>query len=435
MKRFISLLICLALVLSLCAGTAAASQKRVRVNTRYKLTAAPRHTVSSSSDIILSGVSEVNYYVGANTTSDELWSWNFLTDAYVTNTADLRAAGLTGMPEWTVTQTAGDRIKWFVYPEEKNADPNEPRIVVRLDDIPDHAYDAKIRMTCKWGGKTASYETTVHFKKIKLPEGLGNIEDYYIIKPGETLTLVPKVRPSGWTLPGYTLCATRNSEEFEQFAAVTDIGEKGWKLKVRKNAKSGVYNCLVALGADTLTVGRFVPFLVVNGRIDLKDVFFDGIDDQVYTGKKIKPDVDPVYEEYIHLEEGKDYTISYKNNKAVGKATVVIEGKGNFKGTKELSFRIVPAAVKISSVKAGKKTLTVSWKKGSGIDGYEIEYSQYSDFKNSKKVRVKDAATTKTVLKKLKAKRPYYIRIRTFKKVSGKKYYSSWSKVKTKTTK
>jgi hypothetical protein len=46
-------------------------------------------------------------------------------------------------------------------------------------------------------------------------------------------------------------------------------------------------------------------------------------------------------------------------------------------------------------------------------------------------VTVKKAKTTKKVIKKLKAKKKYYVQIRTYKKVGKKYYYSKWSKVKT----
>ena len=47
----------------------------------------------------------------------------------------------------------------------------------------------------------------------------------------------------------------------------------------------------------------------------------------------------------------------------------------------------------------------------------------------------KKQKTTKNKVKKLKAKKKYYVRIRTYKTVNGKKVYSSWSKVKSVKTK
>ena len=72
-----------------------------------------------------------------------------------------------------------------------------------------------------------------------------------------------------------------------------------------------------------------------------------------------------------------------------------------------------------------------SWKKDKNVDGYQIEYSLKKNFKGSKKVTIKKAKTTQTVLRKLTANRKNEIRIRSFKKVKGKTYYSEWSKAKT----
>ena len=90
----------------------------------------------------------------------------------------------------------------------------------------------------------------------------------------------------------------------------------------------------------------------------------------------------------------------------------------------------------ITSVKAQSKAFTVKWKKKSGITGYQIQYSSNKTFKkNNKSVTVTKQKTTKATVKKLKSKKKYYVRVRTYKTVNGKKIYSSWSKVKSVKTK
>ena len=90
----------------------------------------------------------------------------------------------------------------------------------------------------------------------------------------------------------------------------------------------------------------------------------------------------------------------------------------------------------ITSVKAQSKAFTVKWKKKSGITGYQIQYSSDKKFKkNNKSVTVTKQKTTKATVKKLKSKKKYYVRVRTYKTVNGKKIYSSWSKVKSVKTK
>lgn len=168
--------------------------------------------------------------------------------------------------------------------------------------------------------------------------------------------------------------------------------------------------------------------------VKIKKAIINDIPNQTYTGKAIKPMINMKVQDY-ELVEGVDYTVSYKDNRAVGMATITVIGKGNFAGRQNSRFVINPAAIKLSSLKAGKQSLTVKWKKGSGIDGYEIEYSLKESFKNAEKVTVSKAETTITVLEGLKEKKTYYVRIRGFKKIKGKDYYSEWSKTLNKKTK
>ena len=91
----------------------------------------------------------------------------------------------------------------------------------------------------------------------------------------------------------------------------------------------------------------------------------------------------------------------------------------------------------ITSVKAENKTIKVKWKKRANITGYQIQVATDKKFKkNAKTVVVKKQKTTTATIKKLKSKKKYYVRIRTYKNSNNKKIYSPWSKVKsTKTPK
>lgn len=137
----------------------------------------------------------------------------------------------------------------------------------------------------------------------------------------------------------------------------------------------------------------------------------------------------------------KYYTLSYsKGRKNVGKYSVKVTFKGRYSGTKTLNFNIVPKSTSISKVTAGSKKFTVRWKKKSAqTSGYQIQYSTSKSFKNSKTVTIKSNKTTSKTISKLKAKKKYYVKVRTYKtvKANGKnvKIYSSWSKAKTVTTK
>jgi len=168
--------------------------------------------------------------------------------------------------------------------------------------------------------------------------------------------------------------------------------------------------------------------------VDLSNCEITSVADQIYTGKKLQPEVNVTCNGNT-LKIDTDYRLSYKNNKNVGKATITISGKGAYTGQQTVTFLIQPKAIKLSEIKAGSKKLTVKWKKGSGIDGYEIQYSMKKDFSNAKKVTISKASATSTTIEKLKSKKTYYVRIRTFKNAGGVTYTSAWSEVKSKKTK
>ncbi len=97
--------------------------------------------------------------------------------------------------------------------------------------------------------------------------------------------------------------------------------------------------------------------------------------------------------------------------------------------------RTVPPG-KIKKVKPAKKSILLSWKKIKGVSGYHIQYSLKKNFKKKcKSMFVKSAKKTKAKIKKLKAKKTYFVRIRTYKIINKKKYYSAWSKVVKRKTK
>lgn len=132
--------------------------------------------------------------------------------------------------------------------------------------------------------------------------------------------------------------------------------------------------------------------------------------------------------------------MTYNDNKNVGQATATITFKNGYSGTIKKTFTIKPKGTSISKISASKKGFTVKWKKQkSQTTGYELQYSTSSKFKGAKTLKnIKAKATSKKVTK-LKARKKYYVRIRTYKtvKVNGKstKVYSGWSKAKKVVTK
>ena len=168
---------------------------------------------------------------------------------------------------------------------------------------------------------------------------------------------------------------------------------------------------------------------VIPKLISIKKCTVTGIKDAVYTGKAIKP-APVVKYSGKKLVKGTDYTVKYAANKAVGTATVTITGKGKYAESVKKTFRINPKAVSLSSLTPGTRQLTVKWNKGVSVTGYEVQYALKKSFSGAKKVNIAKAGTVSTVINKLATGKTYYVRVRAYRTVKGKKYYSAWSKVK-----
>ena len=130
------------------------------------------------------------------------------------------------------------------------------------------------------------------------------------------------------------------------------------------------------------------------------------------------------------LKEGTDYTVSYKNNKAIGTATVTITGKGAYTGTAKTTFKICPKKTTLKSATSPKsKQLKVTYSKVTGVTGYQVTYSTSSKFTKATTQSANASGTSKTISKLTKGK-TYYVKVRTYKTVNGAKYYSGYSVVK-----
>lgn len=119
--------------------------------------------------------------------------------------------------------------------------------------------------------------------------------------------------------------------------------------------------------------------------------------------------------------------------KGTGKATITVTAKATStysKSVKKITVYGVPKKPEMKKLTAGKKKFTVQWKKDKKADGYQVQYSTDKKFKkNVKSVNVSKKSTKATV-KKLKKRKTYWVRVRSYKKINGKKYYSGWGKVK-----
>ena len=232
------------------------------------------------------------------------------------------------------------------------------------------------------------------------------------------------------------------------------------EYSVNSNMSGAVSKHLTANKPDTLTVSglsgdktyyvRVRSYTNVNGKVyygawsdvksiktannDITKASVSGISTKAFTGKAITQNVTVKVGNTV-LKNGTDYTVSYSNNKKVGKATVKITGKGKYGGVITKTFKINPAKQEIQKLTAKSKAFFVDWAQKGSATGYEIQYATNSKFTGAKKVTITNNKTDKTTVSKLSANKKYYVRVRSYTTVGGTKYYGAWSATKTVTTK
>lgn len=242
-------------------------------------------------------------------------------------------------------------------------------------------------------------------------------------------------------------------------------------------------------GCGAFTGESTVPFSITPAKMASVQI---SVPNQTYTGSALAPDAVVTWGN-ITLRKNVDYTLKYQSNVEVGTGRVLITGKGNFSGQRNASFSITaapaPAPQKPSSptpstpspstkqpqqsaesqtdastkapatasapatttkaaakpsvkkvakptLKATKKGFKVSWKKVSGnVSGYQVQYALDKKFKKSVKTKTLSKSKKTLTVKKLKAKKRYYVRVRAYYKQDGQKYYGKWSTVKSVVTK
>ncbi len=155
-----------------------------------------------------------------------------------------------------------------------------------------------------------------------------------------------------------------------------------------------------------------------------------------YNGKTHRPKV-VVKDREGTVIPASNYTVTYpRSSKNVNKYTVTVTFKGNYRGTKKLTYKIQPRKTDISKLVARKRGFTVKlWKRTKQVTGYQIQYATNKRFQGAKTVTIKKYKTTSKTISRLKAGKKYYVRVRTYKKVKiNGKYkgvYADWSKAKT----
>ena len=122
----------------------------------------------------------------------------------------------------------------------------------------------------------------------------------------------------------------------------------------------------------------------------------------VFSGKSFVPQVCVFINDTKELIENVDYKLTISDNSNIGKATVAVEGIGDYCGTLKSSFAIVPGKVTNFKVKSLTSTnVTLQWNKNTSVSGYEIE--QYKGGKWVNVAKITSNATISYTVKGLAA--------------------------------
>ena len=173
---------------------------------------------------------------------------------------------------------------------------------------------------------------------------------------------------------------------------------------------------------------------VVTASKNMSSVSISNISTKSFTGKAITQPAKLKYNGST-LKNGRDYTVSYSSNKKVGTATIKFTGKGSYGGVVTKTFKINPAKQNIQKLTSKSRSFFVDWAQKGSATGYEIQYATNSKFSGAKKVTVTNNKTDKKTISKLSGKKKYYVRVRSYTTIKGKKYYGAWSSTKSVTTK
>ncbi len=161
-------------------------------------------------------------------------------------------------------------------------------------------------------------------------------------------------------------------------------------------------------------------------KTDISKLSMSGIKNAEYTGKAVLQKLTLKNGSYT-LKEGADYTIGYKSNVKVGKATVTVKGIGSYTGTVTKNFVINPAKQEIQKLETRYKGFYIDFAQKGSATGYEIQYSTNQTFKNAKTFKIAGNKTDKVTVSKLSQNKKYYVRVRSFTDVGNKTYKGSWS--------
>lgn len=222
--------------------------------------------------------------------------------------------------------------------------------------------------------------------------------------------------------------AIKGNETVKDGKEVLDSG-KDYKASYQNNKNLGKATITIK-GIGNYKGTKKVSYTIVKRSVRSVTCYYKKT--RSYTRRWVKPNV-TLKVGKVKLKKNRDYTLVYRNNLQIGKASVVIRGMGNFTGKKTITFKIVPQTPKIQKLKKNKKSFVITCSSGKMVHGYQMEVSTASSFaaKKTQKYILNGNRFEACGLKK----GTYYIRVKAYYSKKEKRYesgYTSKRKIKIK---
>ncbi len=245
--------------------------------------------------------------------------------------------------------------------------------------------------------------------------------DYNIVFDPEMLTVVDYANQ-------YTYTGSEIKPNFKVLTpAGTEITYDPSKVKY-VNSSTGTDDCtnvgtitaVIPLNVGARTCELTVTYDIIGRNVNICDMI--PLIDNTYTGRVLYPPV-IIRCNGVLLQEGRDYTLSYKDNINPGVGTITVHGKGNFVGENVLHFNIIaPQMLNLQATPTSDTSIRLNWTNNAHVTGYEIYSSDCS---------IKYGTTQNTFfdVSGLTQATTYGFKVRTFITVNGKTTYGLFKDV------
>ena len=241
---------------------------------------------------------------------------------------------------------------------------------------------------------------------------------------------------------GYTPGIYANTVFFSKYLNTSKIPSDVdlWCAQYYKRCESGVDYSKWQY-SSTARIGGLLSYLGVKGNIDVNFWYLDkekklspevkvsGKTKLAYSGKSLVPKL-TLKNGSAKLKEGSDYVIGGIDNIEPGPAYAYIRGRGKYSGYQIVPFTIRPPETTVKTLEPREQGfwIKVAKKKKGLVTGYQVRYSRKENMKDSetKTIGSKYSKVSNTISVNARDMK-YYVQVRTYRKVDGKKYYSAWS--------